>query len=162
MPAAGCEDVGPMGCFPTGMATICNMGAEIGATTSVFPYNHRMKKYLSKTGREGKPAGPGRQGRAGSSCTCPFRAGVLNPVSPDWLQRLWKAPEKCMGLCVLLFQSRVSVALISFSKGLVSKFATFLPRDWNLVSPERVAECPIFWARSPTGSSGNDMLCSSL
>ncbi|KAL8221841.1 UNVERIFIED_CONTAM: aconitate hydratase [Gekko kuhli] len=35
----------------TGMATICNMGAEIGATTSVFPYNHRMKKYLNKTGR---------------------------------------------------------------------------------------------------------------
>ncbi|XP_068120935.1 aconitate hydratase, mitochondrial isoform X2 [Hyperolius riggenbachi] len=35
----------------TGMATICNMGAEIGATTSVFPYNHRMKKYLEKTGR---------------------------------------------------------------------------------------------------------------
>uniref|UniRef100_A0A8C0QSH0 Aconitate hydratase, mitochondrial n=1 Tax=Chelonoidis abingdonii TaxID=106734 RepID=A0A8C0QSH0_CHEAB len=35
----------------TGMATICNMGAEIGATTSLFPYNHRMKKYLSKTGR---------------------------------------------------------------------------------------------------------------
>uniref|UniRef100_G3NLP7 Aconitate hydratase, mitochondrial n=1 Tax=Gasterosteus aculeatus aculeatus TaxID=481459 RepID=G3NLP7_GASAC len=36
----------------TGMATICNMGAEIGATTSVFPYNHRMKTYLEKTGRE--------------------------------------------------------------------------------------------------------------
>lgn len=35
----------------TGMATICNMGAEIGATTSVFPYNHRMKKYMGKTGR---------------------------------------------------------------------------------------------------------------
>uniref|UniRef100_A0A3B3REC4 Aconitate hydratase, mitochondrial n=1 Tax=Paramormyrops kingsleyae TaxID=1676925 RepID=A0A3B3REC4_9TELE len=35
----------------TGMATICNMGAEIGATTSVFPYNHRMKSYLEKTGR---------------------------------------------------------------------------------------------------------------
>ncbi|KAK2096054.1 aconitate hydratase [Saguinus oedipus] len=35
----------------TGMVTICNMGAEIGATTSVFPYNHRRKKYLSKTGR---------------------------------------------------------------------------------------------------------------
>lgn len=46
-------------CFSPGMATICNMGAEIGATTSVFPYNHRMKKYLSKTGREGEPAGPG-------------------------------------------------------------------------------------------------------
>ncbi|XP_014910897.1 aconitate hydratase, mitochondrial [Poecilia latipinna] len=36
----------------TGMATICNMGAEIGATTSVFPYNHRMKTYLQKTGRQ--------------------------------------------------------------------------------------------------------------
>jgi aconitate hydratase len=35
----------------TGMATICNMGAEIGATTSVFPYNPRMAKYLASTGR---------------------------------------------------------------------------------------------------------------
>ena len=35
------------------MATICNMGAEIGATTSVFPYNHRMRTYLEKTGRAG-------------------------------------------------------------------------------------------------------------
>lgn len=36
------------------MATICNMGAEIGATTSVFPYNHRMSTYLEKTGRGGQ------------------------------------------------------------------------------------------------------------
>lgn len=35
----------------TGMATICNMGAEIGATTSVFPYNKRMKDYLISTNR---------------------------------------------------------------------------------------------------------------
>jgi len=35
----------------TGMATICNMGAEIGATTSVFPYNARMRDYLGATGR---------------------------------------------------------------------------------------------------------------
>ena len=35
-----------------GMATICNMGAEIGATTSIFPYNHRMKDYLAATGRK--------------------------------------------------------------------------------------------------------------
>jgi aconitate hydratase len=33
------------------MATICNMGAEIGATTSMFPYNHRMRSYLDSTGR---------------------------------------------------------------------------------------------------------------
>lgn len=35
----------------TGMGTICNMGAEIGATTSVFPFNHRMGDYLRATGR---------------------------------------------------------------------------------------------------------------
>ena len=33
------------------MATICNMGAEIGATTSVFPFNARMAEYLGATGR---------------------------------------------------------------------------------------------------------------
>lgn len=37
----------------TGMGTICNMGAEIGATTSMFPYNNRMGDYLRATGREG-------------------------------------------------------------------------------------------------------------
>ena len=35
----------------TGMATICNMGAEIGATTSLFPFNHRMTSYLEATKR---------------------------------------------------------------------------------------------------------------
>jgi aconitate hydratase len=35
----------------TGMATICNMGAEIGATTSIFPFNDRMASYLASTGR---------------------------------------------------------------------------------------------------------------
>merc|ERR1719187_562863 len=36
----------------TGMGTICNMGAEIGATTSVFPFNQRMADYLTATLRE--------------------------------------------------------------------------------------------------------------
>lgn len=35
----------------TGMGTICNMGAEIGATTSVFPFNERMVDYLKATNR---------------------------------------------------------------------------------------------------------------
>ena len=35
----------------TGMATICNMGAEIGATTSLFPFNKRMGDYLRATNR---------------------------------------------------------------------------------------------------------------
>lgn len=33
------------------MATICNMGAEIGATTSLFPFNRRMTDYLNATKR---------------------------------------------------------------------------------------------------------------
>ena len=35
----------------TGKATICNMGAEVGATTSLFPYDERMVAYLKATGR---------------------------------------------------------------------------------------------------------------
>lgn len=36
----------------TGKATICNMGAEIGATCSLFAYDHNTAKYLKATGRE--------------------------------------------------------------------------------------------------------------
>jgi aconitate hydratase len=35
----------------TGKATITNMGAELGATTSIFPYDQRMATYLAATGR---------------------------------------------------------------------------------------------------------------
>jgi aconitate hydratase len=35
----------------TGKATITNMGAELGATTSIFPYDERMAKYLAATRR---------------------------------------------------------------------------------------------------------------
>ncbi|HUP72604.1 MAG TPA: aconitate hydratase [Acidimicrobiales bacterium] len=36
----------------TGKATICNMGAEIGATTSLFAYDDAIRRYLKATGRE--------------------------------------------------------------------------------------------------------------
>jgi len=36
----------------TGKGTICNMGAEIGATTSTFGYDDTMERYLRATGRE--------------------------------------------------------------------------------------------------------------
>ncbi len=36
----------------TGKATICNMGAEIGATTSVFPFDDKMAEYLKITNRD--------------------------------------------------------------------------------------------------------------
>ena len=37
----------------TGKGTICNLGAEIGATTSLFGYDAHMEKYLKATNREG-------------------------------------------------------------------------------------------------------------
>ena len=37
----------------TGKGTICNMGAEHGATTSTFPYDEKMGAYLRATGRAG-------------------------------------------------------------------------------------------------------------
>lgn len=36
----------------TGKGTICNMGAEIGATTSTFGYDESMRRYLAATGRQ--------------------------------------------------------------------------------------------------------------
>ena len=38
-------------CHCTGKGTICNMGAEIGATTSIFGYDKHMANYLRATGR---------------------------------------------------------------------------------------------------------------
>lgn len=43
------EGASAMSC--TGKGTICNMGAEIGATTSTFGYDESMSRYLSATGR---------------------------------------------------------------------------------------------------------------
>src|SRR6266508_2748678 len=43
----GCESISA-----TGKATICNMGAEIGATCSMFPYDDRSAMYLKATERE--------------------------------------------------------------------------------------------------------------
>lgn len=42
----GCESISA-----TGKGTICNMGAEHGATTSVFPYDNSMSAYLKATSR---------------------------------------------------------------------------------------------------------------
>src|SRR5690554_7540149 len=35
----------------TGKGTICNMGAEVGATTSIFPFDEKSAAYLEQTGR---------------------------------------------------------------------------------------------------------------
>jgi len=44
------EGADKMSC--TGKGTICNMGAEIGATTSMFGYDEHMANYLKATGRK--------------------------------------------------------------------------------------------------------------
>lgn len=43
---------GALGLSCTGKGTICNMGAEIGATTSIFEYGDAMERYLRATGRD--------------------------------------------------------------------------------------------------------------
>jgi len=52
----------------TGKATICNMGAELGATTSVFPYDDHMGLYLKATGRD---------------ALVPIVAGARDLLTPD-------------------------------------------------------------------------------
>ena len=43
---------GAMSLSATGKGTICNMGAEIGATTSTFGYDASMERYLRATNRD--------------------------------------------------------------------------------------------------------------
>lgn len=51
----------------TGKATICNMGAEVGATCSIFPYDSHMAGYLCATGRKDVAM-------AADACTEPLKA----------------------------------------------------------------------------------------
>ncbi|TPX43595.1 3-isopropylmalate dehydratase [Synchytrium endobioticum] len=59
------EGVSTLSC--TGMGTICNMGAEVGATTSLFPYSQAMKKYLDAT----------RRSHVANAADRAFEAGLL-------------------------------------------------------------------------------------
>ena len=43
---------GALNLSTVGKSSICNMGAEVGATTSIFPFDNNIKEYLIKTGRE--------------------------------------------------------------------------------------------------------------
>ena len=97
----------------TGKATICNMGAEIGATTSLFAYDAAVARYLKSTGREdfvdagrvrrprpaGRRRGPGRSRqllrpghrdrpgrRCGRSSTAPTPPTGPAPSTP-WARR---------------------------------------------------------------------------
>jgi len=61
----------------TGKGTICNMGAEIGATCSIFGYDEKMAAYLKATGREEVAA---------------LADGIKDYLRPD--KEVYSAPEK--------------------------------------------------------------------
>jgi aconitate hydratase len=61
----------------TGKGTICNMGAEIGATTSLFAYDPNMAAYLKSTGRE---------------AIADAADGVAADLRPD--PEVWSEPER--------------------------------------------------------------------
>lgn len=111
----------------TGKGTICNMGAEIGATTSLFPYDSRMADYLRATSREQVAA------RADKITDClvpdnevikdPFayydqvidinlstlEPYINGPYSPD---RAWKLSDFAQAVIKNEFPEKLSVALI--------------------------------------------------
>nr|XP_027205248.1 probable aconitate hydratase, mitochondrial [Dermatophagoides pteronyssinus] len=79
------EGVDSISC--TGMGTICNMGAEIGATTSVFPYNSRMYDYLVSTNRKpiAEMAEQNRQSLLSADANCKYDQVIeidLNTLEP--------------------------------------------------------------------------------
>ncbi len=111
----------------TGKGTICNMGAEIGATTSVFPYDSRMGDYLRATGRKDVAAladGVAEHLRADDEvCKAPLayydevididlstlEPYINGPYSPD---RAWKLSEFAEAVVKHGFPEKLSVALI--------------------------------------------------
>lgn len=111
----------------TGKGTICNMGAEIGATTSVFPYDSRMADYLRATGRKEVAALADKI----TDCLVPdkeilhdpyayydqvieinlstLEPYINGPYSPD---RAWKLSEFAEAVLKNEFPEKLSVALI--------------------------------------------------
>lgn len=111
----------------TGKGTICNMGAEIGATTSLFPYDSRMADYLRATGREEVA----KLADKITDCLVPDKEVVKDPFayydqvidinlstlepyingpySPD---RAWKLSEFADAVIKNEFPEKLSVALI--------------------------------------------------
>ncbi|KAK6025930.1 aconitase family protein [Ostertagia ostertagi] len=65
----------------TGKGTICNMGAEIGATTSLFAYDDKMGAYLRSTDREAAGARNIRSRMAAKILACQPVAPATNEVA---------------------------------------------------------------------------------
>lgn len=112
------------------MGTICNMGAEIGATTSMFPFNKRMYDYLVATGREpaAKVADAFRENlRADEGAQydqvieinlSELEPHINGPFTPDLAHPLSKVPPSCLALfwshCPAIYPDRAQVPFCSF------------------------------------------------
>lgn len=111
----------------TGKGTICNMGAEIGATTSVFPYDSRIADYLTATGRDevAKMANSVSKDLCADDTVLKSPEGyydqvididlstlepyINGPYSPD---RAWKLSEFATAVVENKYPEKLSVALI--------------------------------------------------
>lgn len=111
----------------TGKGTICNMGAEIGATTSIFPYDNRMADYLRATDRKkvaaladavasSLQADPEVESNPEAYYDQVFEIDlstlepyINGPYSPD---RAWKLSEFAEAVDAHEFPEKLSVALI--------------------------------------------------
>lgn len=105
----------------TGKGTICNMGAEIGATTSIFPYDEKMAAYLRATGRQSVA----EKADAIKECLTPDEGALYDemieidlsdlephvngPYSPD---KAWKVSELKEAVIQNGYPEQISVALI--------------------------------------------------
>jgi aconitate hydratase len=105
----------------TGKGTICNMGAEIGATTSIFPYDEKMAEYLRATGREKVAA----LADTVKECLTPDEGAsydeiieinlselephINGPYSPD---KAWRVSELKEAVLKNGYPEKISVALI--------------------------------------------------
>ena len=74
----------------TGKGTICNMGAEIGATTSLFPYDANM----APVPQGDRPRGDRRRRRQGRRRPAPRRRRVLRPAHRDRPRRAQAADQR--------------------------------------------------------------------
>lgn len=110
------------------MGTICNMGAEIGATTSMFPYNKRMYDYLVATDREpiAKLADSFREHlRPDEGCEydqvieinlSELEPHINGPFTPDLAHPLSKVP------CTRPFQPHASLASCRHCKAVSANY----------------------------------------
>jgi aconitate hydratase len=111
----------------TGKGTICNMGAEIGATTSIFPYDERMYAYLAATDRTAVAdlaSSHAQHLQADNEVLehpeiyydqiihidlSTLEPHVNGPYSPD---RAWKLSELANGVQAQGYPEKIAVALI--------------------------------------------------